>query len=464
MQSTPELVAVLATPSNINRLVGGTTLLHTAAASGLERLVSALLAAGAAAGQQDSRGESVLVMLARQGSTAMLSLLLHRLLWQHKVTTAADSALLPPEVLAAMQQALVHSEERSVAAFTTVMEVLGEGAASALWQKLVKQQRISLAAQGNPGQQQQRQRMGHAAVSALLQGLSSACDALAEQQKSITQPLEQAVQGGSHKPPVAARGSANSQSPPPAAATGGAGAGAAVNGAGGAPAKPRPSTLATISAAARLGQQQEVQGLLQQLPGAAQTAALAEAVKAAGSGGHWKLCGQLVQKLVATDQAQAMQVVQGVVVQLEGRPYTAVEVLGPSSLELCGALLGGWQAVRGQQQQEMVDGVVSAVVAWRPAQLQAQARELPGNKRRHVAPALQAVGGAGSVAGQGQQGAQEHCAPPGAEEAELMTVNGSAAADEGLAAGRRSGRRAPVPPRARRAAAQRTQQQRRRLS
>jgi hypothetical protein len=90
---------------------------------------------------------------------------------------------------------------------------------------------------------------------------------------------------------------------------------------------------------------------------------------------------QLVQRLAATDQSKAAQVVQGVVAQSEGRPYTAVEVLGPSSLELCGALLGGWQVVRRQQQQEMVDGVVSAVVAWTQ---QAQVCELPGNKRRCI--------------------------------------------------------------------------------
>jgi ankyrin repeat protein len=352
---TPELVALLATPSNTSRVVDGTTLLHTAAAGDQEGLVSALLAAGAAAWQQDSRGESVLAMVARQGSTAMLRLLLRHLLWQHKVSGSADGALLPTEVLVALQQALAHDGEKSVWVFTTVMEVLGEGAASALWQELVQQH--------NPEQQQRW--LGCIAVSALQEGLSAACVKLAGQQTSVTQPLEQALQGSIRQPGAAtARPAAKQPLPQAAEALEGA-RGSAAAAAGVQRVFP---TLATITAAAGLGQQQEVQGLLQQVPRAAQATALAEAAKAAGSGGHHQLCVQLVQRLAATHQGKALQVVQEVVAKLEGQPYQAVEVLGPSSLALCGALLGGWQAVRRQQQQEMVNGLVSAAVAWQQGQ------------------------------------------------------------------------------------------------
>jgi ankyrin repeat protein len=430
-RARPQLVSLLATPSNINRLVGGTTLLHTAAAGGWSGLVSALLEAGAAPSQQDSQGVSVLVMVARQDSTTMLCLLLRHLLWQHKATASADDALLPPDVLIAMQLSLALDVEGSVWVLRTVLEVLGEGAASALWQQLVEEHRSSLAEADLVQQMQQQdqpRRLGHVAVSTLLLGLSYACDALSEQQQSITLPLEQALQGSSQQPAGAAAvhvPAGGQLAPPPAAPQAGgaaaavAGAGAAgVAAAGGAPAEPQAPALATISAAARLGQQQEVQGLLQQVPGAAQAAALAEAAKAAGGSDHYQLCVQLVQKLAATDQAKAAQVVQWLVAQSEGRPYTAVEVLGPSSLELCGALLSAWQAMRCQQQREMVVGVFDAVVAWNP-QVQAQAREQPHKRRRYRvswadAPVgLPAAGGVGGGAAAQQQGPMQHPMPAG---------------------------------------------------
>jgi hypothetical protein len=470
------MASLLATPSNIRRLVGGTTLLHTAAAGGKHGLVSALLAAGAAAGQQDSRGESVLAMVARQGSTAMLSLLLRRMLWLHKVSASADGAKLPQEVVLALQQALAHSDERSVFVFTAVMEVLGEGAASALWQGLVEQHRSSLAEQAGPGQQQQQQppgqgqqqqqqrQLGRAAVGALLQGWLGACGALAEQNKSIMQPLEEAMQDNSQQQAVVAvAGRAGKQPPsPPPTAEAAAGAGPGVNAAAaGAVVMYQVATLATISAAASLGQQQEVQRLLQQLPRGTQGNALAHAGKAAGGSGHYQLCVQLVQQLAATDQMKALQVMRGVVAQSEGRPYAAVQVLGTGSLELCGLLLGGWQAVRRQQQREMVDGVVSAAVAWKQGQQEVQVHNPPRSKRHHRATGLQATAGAraGGAVPRVQQGPQEHPRPAGAGRA------GAAAQDP--AARTPSLHPAPVSDRdrgrARSAAAERTQQLHRRL-
>jgi hypothetical protein len=129
-------------------------------------------------------------------------------------------------------------------------------------------------------------------------------------------------------------------------------------------------TLAQLAAAAGLGQQAQVQELLQQLPVGVQASALSESAKAAAAAGHYSVCVQLAQQLAALDSPKALLLLQGVVAQGEECCYDQVEVLGPSSLALCGALLGDWAAVRRQQQQELVDGVVSAAVAWKQVQLE----------------------------------------------------------------------------------------------
>jgi ankyrin repeat protein len=387
-----EVAALLATPSNTRRLVGGTTLLHQAAATGRQGWVTALLEAGASAGQKDSQGESVLARTAKQGSIPMLSLLLRHLLWQHNKAGAATagSSLLPEVVVVATRVALANCDKKSVLLFSTVMEVLGEGAATTLWQQLTGQVCSNAAQPGNPPEQQQQQqqplnrgpgdaqqRLGHVAVSALLQGFLDAVQALAEQRKGITQPLEQALQTGEPHTAAAAATPAGGR---PLAAHAAAKTAATY-------AAAKPATIAEVSAAAGRGQQQQVQQLLQQLPTAARTAALEDAARAAAHGGHHPLCVQLVQQLAAVNRDKARGLVERLVQQWEACMLLNVKCLGQRSMGLCAALLSGWQAVRRQQQEQLVDAVVSAVVAWQQEQQQQQVRDPAGKqrkKRHHV--------------------------------------------------------------------------------
>jgi hypothetical protein len=409
----PPLLTLLATPSNIDRVVKGTTLLHTAAAGDQQGLVSALLAAGASPSALDGSGESALTQTARRGSTAMLALLLRHLLWQHKRQQHGVEAVgLPPEVALAMQEAVACSTAQACCVWTAVMDVLGEDAASALWQQVTQRPGSSLVEpehqqQGSQQQQQEgsqhhQQQAAHqgagrgkqpqlkrAVLEALLQGWKVACTTWVDQRQSSLQPLAEALKHSSSsqqaavctssstcaaQPPAtsqAAVGPAGSSAgaPQPAAVGAGAASGSTAGPSNAQHAgKGKSPTIGQLVAAAGLGQQQHVVELLQRLPAGVQASALVASAKAAAAAGHYSLCVHLAQQLAALDPLKSLLLVQGVVGQCEGCGYDQVEVLGPSSLALCAALLGGWQAVRRQQQQELVDGVVSAAVAWRQAQ------------------------------------------------------------------------------------------------
>jgi hypothetical protein len=423
----PGVLPLLATPSNINLVVKGTTLLHTSVAGELQGVVSALLAAGANPTSLDGGGESALTQAARQGTTAMLSLLLRHLLRQHLQQGGAEAVELPREVALAMQEAVARSTAHGCCVWTAVMDVAGEGTASALWQQLIQQPPSSVAgpahlqsgSQQQQGLQQQQQPQSHqgpgraqqpqkqpqlkrAVMEVLLKGWKEACATWAQQRKSSLQPLAEAIKDSSSLSAAASTGgpagvsqpAASSQeaavpagAPQPAAVGAGAASGSPTGPCMAQPAAKRSkaTTIGQLAAAAGLGQQAQVQELLQQLPAGMHASALAKSAKAATAAGHYHLCMQLAQQLAAQDSAKALLLVQGVVAQGEGRCYDQVEVLRPSSLALCGALLGGWVAVRRQQQQELVDGVVSAAVAWKQAQLEG-CKKLRGEaQRQHVA-------------------------------------------------------------------------------
>jgi hypothetical protein len=222
------------------------------------------------------------------------------------------------------------------------------------------------------------------AVSALLQGFLDATQSLAEQQKGITLPLEQALRTGQHH--AAADAVAAAGGGCPAAAHAAAGAPAA--GAASEPARERKLvTITSVTTAAALGQEHQVQQLLLQLPATVRTAALEEAARAAARSGHYQLYVQLLQRLAGVERARAVETVEGIIVGWENCRFHSVEALGPRSLGLCAALLGGWQAVRRQQQEQLVDAVVSAVVAWQQEEQQQVRDQRAGprhEKRRHV--------------------------------------------------------------------------------
>jgi ankyrin repeat protein len=381
---SPQLVALLATPSNINRVVGGTTLLHTAAASSNEEVVAALLAAGATTGTHNSKGECALVTAARQGNVGVLCLLLRHMLWQHKQQAPAGLAALPPAVVTAVQATLVGREESiSMSMFKVVLQVLGEGAASVLWQQLVEQHNSSMAQQGGlPKQQHQRQptrahkqeqlqgRLGERVLAVAVQGFLEAGATVARQQEKLTQPLDQAVVSQLIKS-TAPHGQLGRRQPAPEAVSAAATFEAAA-------AQQKVATLEHTTEAACLGQRHEVLRLLQQLPEEVLADALSSAAQAAAGAEHYQLCVQLLQQLVVLDDVEAKRVFGHLGCVTEEDTCPAMKVLEPRSLALCGEVLTGWQALRRQQQQELVDSVVSAVVVWKEEQQQVVMR---GRKR-----------------------------------------------------------------------------------
>jgi ankyrin repeat protein len=390
LASKPQLLALLATPGNIKRVVGGTTLLHTAAAGDSEEVMAALLAAGAAAGTQDSRGECALVPAARHGSPVVLHLLLRHMLWQHKLQQPAGVPLLPGSLVTAVQVALAGREDSiSKSMIQLVMEVLGEGAANALWQQLLEQHNSSLAQQNGlpqaqlPQQQQPEQarkqeqlrcQLGDRILTVAVKGFLEAGAQVAQQQRQVTQPLDKAIAGQPRAAAPAPRvdgrqlaaGAVNAAALPAEAA-----------------AQPKFVTLEHTTAAARLGQRFEVLRLLQQLPAAVRKDALGAAAQAAADAGHYQLCGQLLQQLVVSDGDAAEGVLQQLGLKTGQGTRPEVKVLGARSLGLCGALLAGWGALRCQQQQELVDSVVSAVVVWKEGQQQVVKQ---GAGRKRVCP------------------------------------------------------------------------------
>jgi ankyrin repeat protein len=420
LTSDTSLVALLATPSNINRVVGGTTLLHTAAAGPTSALLAAVIAAGASTGTQDSQGECALVTAARQGTPWNLSLLLRHTLWQHKQQQVADDVSLPSAVVTAVQVVLAGrpqiksqsiSQSISQSMMTVVMKVLGQDAASTLWQQLLQQHHSSFAQQGDtpdlqppPLQQQQQQpaqalkpeqlrrRLGDRMLTVAVQGFLQACADVAQQRKEVSQPLDQAI-GSTMRSSAGSAPSGGRQQ----AAVGGSPAAMSAGVATQHAAQHKVVTLEHTTEAARLGQRLEVLHLLQQLPQGVRVEALGAAAQAAAGAGHYQLCVQLLQQLAVLDCDEAKKVFVQLGLKTGDGDGPPVKVLGPRSLALCGALLAGWQALRRQQQQELVDSVVSAVVVWKEEQQQVVV-QTAGRKRlcppghRHVAKRAQQQG------------------------------------------------------------------------
>jgi ankyrin repeat protein len=370
------LVALLATPSNINLLVGGTTLLHTAAAGGSDEVIAPLLAAGAAPGAFDSHGKCALVIAAQHEDDAGFLRLLRRMLWQHKQQHSEGSYLLPEAVITATQVVLTKRDAKSVFIFEEVMEVLGVDAPNSLWQQLVEQHNSGVAQLGGRPQQQQQQQqlagqaqppqqLGAEIALVLADGLASSCGNLVTQQTNITRPVDKETKRGCQRLGAAQAGLTGQQLQQAAGGCGAAATAAVVG-------RCEVVTLGHVTAAAGLGQPQRVQQLLQGLPAAVHADALTAAAKAAAGAGHYQLCVQLLKQLAGLDDKGSWRRVQAVVdavlLRMEGCARPNVKVLGPSSLMLCESLLRMWQAVRRQQQQELVDSVVSAVVVWQDTQ------------------------------------------------------------------------------------------------
>jgi ankyrin repeat protein len=385
----PQLVPLLATTKNINNMVGATTVLHTAAAAAAGRsveLVAAVLAAGGSLTAANSARQSALTMIHQQGDPALFMAVFLHLLRSHPTATLP----LGQEVVAAEQVYLGMQDACIKQMFVTVMEVLGSAAAQDLWRQMVQQQQSRTASSSNPGHQQQQQRTGqeqqdmcppgtskqgvvtelrrhqqqlrldYTMVKAMQEGWLAAWSDLAQQREGLIHCLRQAASSSSQQCATTAAPSAGCQLQQ--AAVEQAAGSTAVEAA--AQWKLVPPAAIREAAAAGTVKRQALQELLQQQPPVALKYVLATALEAAAAKGHEGLCVQLLQQLAATHHKDAAEVVYGVVSELESSYYTCVRALGPGSLTLCGALLGAWQEVRQQQQQELVDAVVSAVEAW----------------------------------------------------------------------------------------------------
>jgi hypothetical protein len=288
---------------------------------------------------------------------------------------------------------------------------LGDAAARDLWKQLVQQHQAYVASTENrhhPQQQQQQQQqqqrqqqqegtgkaqqsvsqpgaskqglltelrqhkqqvqLGHNTMEALLQGWLAARSDLAKQRaEGWMRCLRQSAKGSGWQYAASTAPSADQQQQQVAA---GAAAGGAVVDTDTHRQWVPPSVISAAAAADPM-KWQALQELLQQLPPAAHQYGLATALGAAATKGHEGVCVRLLQQLAAAHPEEAVSVVHEVVGEVEGSCYVCVRQLGPSSLELCGALLCAWQEVREQQQQELVDAVVCAVETLQGDQQQA---------------------------------------------------------------------------------------------
>jgi cytohesin len=466
----PQVVPLLGTSRNVERLVGGTTLLHTAVAGRKVELVAALLAAGAsltvvvagkacagadpasdaggdadAAAATDSQGKCALEVVLQQGDPALFLAVVRHLMGRHPTATLP----LRQEVVAAAQVYLGMKEAQPQLLMQAAMEVMGADAAIDLLKQVVhlsrnqqqqppppqqpqKQQQqqqagqqeapvasvVSLqpppplqqqqaagsqppqdgqqqpAAQSGPGlgdvltmlqQHQQQQpplRLGQSMVEVLLQCWQAARSDLAQQREVLVPYLLEAALGSSQQ------GTAPAADKAAAVGSEASGQNPWRHGWEGKLVHPTAIAAAVAAAAAPgAGKWQALQELLQQLPPAAHTYGVAIALRAAAEGGHKEVCGLLLQQLLSSKpRSEGMQIVQGIVTELEGTPYHVL-ALSAGSLTLCEWVLGAWQEVRQQQQQELVDAVVSAVGVMREAQQQVEVQRSQGRRgiRRRLA-------------------------------------------------------------------------------
>jgi hypothetical protein len=423
----PQLVALLATPSNIRQLVEANTL-HTAAAGRQVGLVGALLAAGVPLTAEDSTGQSVLAVVLQQDHPGLFLAVVRHLLGSHPTATLP----LGQEVVTAVQVYLGMRDACPGLLMQAAMDVMGEAGANALWRQLIQQHQQSMAQavgtstqqqqqarqqereasaacvsalqlaapqqvlvsgqqeqeqhvegqqlalrtgpsqqgvlamlQQHQQQQQQQFRLGYSVVEALLRAWLTARSDLAQQREGLVCDLQEYAHSINQQHTTPASASAHHQQLVVAV---GAGACSSVldrpSWAG--TLVPPSAIAAAVAAAAAPGagsgaRWQALQDMLQQLPPVAYTHGMTAALGAAAEGGHKDMCGRLLQQLLATlSMDEAVKVLQGVVSELEGAP-SHLAVLGSRSLVLCEWVLGAWQEVRRQQQQELLDAVVSAV-------------------------------------------------------------------------------------------------------
>jgi hypothetical protein len=98
---------------------------------------------------------------------------------------------------------------------------------------------------------------------------------------------------------------------------------------------------------------------------------------------HRQLCVQLQQVVVLDGRAAARLTARLGLSRAGQGARPPVKVLGRCSLPMCGAVLAAWGALRQQQQQELVESVVSAVGMWKEGQQQVVVGAA-GSKRLHL--------------------------------------------------------------------------------